>query len=524
MPLKVFLLRCISVKIQNNKYFHISERAECWMMAETQLEKLMRIYPNIEPSVVSLILENVNNDLQAASQLLLEMSGLALAETEFPALGASGAASGLHRDEFPPVEVAWGSQSQKPPAVISPAPPVTQQSSSLTSIGAGMTTRPSPQVSECLEDLEAGENVLVVMRGLPGSGKSTLARSLVKSAQCGVILSTDDYFYEKGGGQYIFRPEQLSEAHAYNQQRASEAVKNKNRLIIIDNTNTCSWEMKPYIVLGLNNFYKLRIIEPETDWRFKPRLLAQKNSHGVPREKIEAMLERYEKHLTVEKLLSQWNLTIPVKPLRSPSPAASSSDALAAASFSTDETFHSDSEDIDETEEYNLNPEVDEFKPELFPPGEVEEPQLDPGEEMTDLLALFPHLTADEVTEMYNNQTINMSLDPKFAVTLQEHFGELAPPQYLGKLPQEQILSLDISLNLAKVIFTLWQQSVLTKLNDDNIVLVNNNISSNPTVPPTLKPVWSEPPKTVLAPNAVSYYEDQMISQAVEVRLLLLET
>ena len=125
---------------------------------------------------------------------------------------------------------------------------------------------------------------------------------------------------------------------------------------------------------------------------------------------------------------------------------------------------------------------------------------------------------------MYNNQTINMSLDPKFAVTLQEHFGELAPPQYLGKLPQEQILSLDISLNLAKVIFTLWQQSVLTKLNDDNIVLVNNNISSNPTVPPTLKPVWSEPPKTVLAPNAVSYYEDQMISQAVEVSLLLLET
>ena len=137
---------------------------------------------------------------------------------------------------------------------------------------------------------------------------------------------------------------------------------------------------------------------------------------------------------------------------------------------------------------------------------------------MADLLALFPHLTAEEVSEMYNNQSINMSLDPKFAVTLQEHFGDLAPPQYLGKLPQEQILSLDISLNLAKVIFTLWQQSVLTKLNDDNIVLVNNNIATPDTViTPPLKSVWAEPPKTVLAPNAVSYYEDQMISQAVQV-------
>ena len=70
----------------------------------------MRQFPNIEASVVSMILENVNDDVEKASELLQEMSGLAVAEAEFPALRAPG----LHLDEFPPVDVAWG--RHKPPA------------------------------------------------------------------------------------------------------------------------------------------------------------------------------------------------------------------------------------------------------------------------------------------------------------------------------------------------------------------------------------------------------------------------
>ena len=76
------------------------------MMAETPGERLMREFPNIEASVVSMILENVNYNAEKASELLLEMSGLAVAETEFPALGAPG----RHLDDFPSVEVAWGRQ------------------------------------------------------------------------------------------------------------------------------------------------------------------------------------------------------------------------------------------------------------------------------------------------------------------------------------------------------------------------------------------------------------------------------
>jgi len=118
---------------------------------------------------------------------------------------------------------------------------------------------------------------------------------------------------------------------------------------------------------------------------------------------------------------------------------------------------------------------------------------------------------------MYNNQTIKMSLHPDFAVTLQEHFGEVAPSDYLGKLGQEQILSLDISLNHAKVLFTLWQQSVLAKLNDDKLLEPETLPATSHMTRISPIPVTnSAPAKTVLAPNAAAYYEDQMLCRAIE--------
>ena len=374
------------------------------------------------------------------------------------------------------------------------------------------------------------------------SGSHVLSSRLVSLAGCGIILSTDDYFYDSRG-HYTFSPELLPEAHSYNQKRASEAVKERSKLIIIDNTNTAAWELKPYIELGVNNYYKVKIMEPNTDWKFKPRLLAQKNSHGVPKQKIELMLDRYEKGLTVENLLSLWKLRIPSPP-PSPPPSPSPSpppeeppaqavpDVEVAADDAGEETFNSDSDDNDETEQNTtmtpdpelipLNPDVEEFIPETEIPPMLEDPLSQPQpEEIGELLTLFPHLTVEEVAEMYSNQTININLHSTFAVTLQEHFGDVAPPEYLGKLPQDQILNMDISLNLAKIFFTLWQQSVLAKLNDEKM-LVNNNVSS-PSPSPSFshqhrpQSSYAAPAKTVLAPNAVAYYEDKMLSQAVKV-------
>ncbi|XP_064636316.1 uncharacterized protein LOC135493188 isoform X3 [Lineus longissimus] len=99
------------------------------------------------------------------------------------------------------------------------------------------------QLQTVRQHLDKGDKVLIMMRGCPGSGKSTLASQLKFS---GVILSTDDYFTKNG--RYLFRKEKIGDAHQWNQKRALEKMKGGVNPIIIDNTNTQTWEMKPYVI------------------------------------------------------------------------------------------------------------------------------------------------------------------------------------------------------------------------------------------------------------------------------------
>ncbi|XP_009488912.1 NEDD4-binding protein 2 [Pelecanus crispus] len=143
--------------------------------------------------------------------------------------------------------------------------------------------------------------VLVLLRGVPGSGKSYLARTLLEDNPGGIILSTDDYFYKHG--QYHYDPNCLGEAHDWNRKRAKEAFEMRISPIIIDNTNIQAWEMKPYVTLAQQFKYKVMFREPDTWWKFKPKELERRNSHGVSKEKIKRMLERYERCLTVTSIL-----------------------------------------------------------------------------------------------------------------------------------------------------------------------------------------------------------------------------
>uniref|UniRef100_A0A663DKJ3 NEDD4 binding protein 2 n=1 Tax=Aquila chrysaetos chrysaetos TaxID=223781 RepID=A0A663DKJ3_AQUCH len=143
--------------------------------------------------------------------------------------------------------------------------------------------------------------VLVLLRGVPGSGKSYLARTLLEDNPGGIILSTDDYFYKHG--QYHYDANCLGEAHDWNRKRAKEAFEMRISPIIVDNTNIQAWEMKPYVALAQQFKYKVMFREPDTWWKFKPKELERRNIHGVSKEKIKRMLERYEHCLTVSSIL-----------------------------------------------------------------------------------------------------------------------------------------------------------------------------------------------------------------------------
>ncbi|XP_074848737.1 NEDD4-binding protein 2 isoform X2 [Carettochelys insculpta] len=148
--------------------------------------------------------------------------------------------------------------------------------------------------------------ILVLLRGVPGSGKSFLARTLLEDNPSGIVLSTDDYFYKNG--QYQYDANCLGEAHEWNRKRAKEAFEKRISPIIIDNTNIQAWEMKPYVALSQKYKYKVMFREPDTWWKFKPKELERRNIHGISKERIKRMLERYERCLTVNLIL---NSTVP---------------------------------------------------------------------------------------------------------------------------------------------------------------------------------------------------------------------
>ncbi|XP_013405628.1 NEDD4-binding protein 2 [Lingula anatina] len=148
------------------------------------------------------------------------------------------------------------------------------------------------------EHLKQGKKVLIILRGLSGSGKSTLAREICFE---GKILSSDDYFLKNG--VYDFKIEELGEAHNENKLLAKEAMEKGLNPVVIDNTNSMRWEMKAYVVLAQKYGYHVEILEPNTPWKFNVKELAKRNTHGVPKERIRSMLQRYEKNVTVESIL-----------------------------------------------------------------------------------------------------------------------------------------------------------------------------------------------------------------------------
>lgn len=149
--------------------------------------------------------------------------------------------------------------------------------------------------------------LLILMRGVTGCGKSTKARALVEEYKTlygadAVIFSTDDFYVRDG--EYKWNPAAIGHAHCWNQLRAIQAMIDNWEVVIIDNTNTQAWEARPYVQAAVKLGYDVEIVEPSTPWAFDADELAKKTTHGVPLETVRAMIARYERDLTVEKILA----------------------------------------------------------------------------------------------------------------------------------------------------------------------------------------------------------------------------
>jgi predicted kinase len=129
---------------------------------------------------------------------------------------------------------------------------------------------------------------LFLLRGLPGSGKSTLAKSLD-----GIHVEADQFFVVDG--EYRFDASKLKEAHNNCLTRVKSYMyifsSNENsERIIVSNTFTQEWEMKPYFDLAEKHGYRVYSLIVENRH-------GGVNEHGVPEDKLKLMKKRFETKL-----------------------------------------------------------------------------------------------------------------------------------------------------------------------------------------------------------------------------------
>jgi len=117
-------------------------------------------------------------------------------------------------------------------------------------------------------------NKLILIRGISGSGKSTLAMKMQ-----GFEHFEADMFFMKGG-KYCYEPSRIKDAHAWCQISTLKAL-NSGADVVVSNTFTCIWEMKPYLEMG----YPVQIIEAKGEW---------KSIHNIPEHAIKRMQQHWQ--------------------------------------------------------------------------------------------------------------------------------------------------------------------------------------------------------------------------------------
>jgi predicted kinase len=127
---------------------------------------------------------------------------------------------------------------------------------------------------------------LILLRGLPGSGKSTLAMVLNDSGKH-LTFSVDDYFTNSETGEYIFDFKNNHLAYKLCEENTKQSMVNKETKVIVHNTFTMAWELKPYFKLAAEYDYTLFVVTVENYHQ-------SGNIHNVSNEQLHKMAEKYK--------------------------------------------------------------------------------------------------------------------------------------------------------------------------------------------------------------------------------------
>ena len=124
----------------------------------------------------------------------------------------------------------------------------------------------------------------VLVRGISGAGKSTFVQECF-GRFCN--LEADMYFMKDG--EYLFEPSKLRQAHSWCQSEAERQMK-FGYDIVVSNTFTTEWEMKPYLNLAEKYGYTVFTVVVE-------KRHGNKDVHNVPEETRQKQAERLSKSI-----------------------------------------------------------------------------------------------------------------------------------------------------------------------------------------------------------------------------------
>ena len=142
---------------------------------------------------------------------------------------------------------------------------------------------------------------VIILRGPSGSGKTTWQK---KNHPTAWVCSADSYFMKDGyagtvlhpKSVYDFDPRKLPEAHALCMETFLEGIKHKEPVIVVDNTNTRTWEWDKYKSIAELCGYEVDVLEflPKTIEQL--RMMIDRNEHNVPLTVIAEQALRFESH------------------------------------------------------------------------------------------------------------------------------------------------------------------------------------------------------------------------------------